>query len=815
MEIEKSMRQRWIVVCLLACWWNGLIAQPGVGSRSSFGVQAASNYLAADTTRIRFDRSFGRRSIYEQVLPIGEKLAASDFILRIERIDDQINSIADSTRLRFEVVGLSRRIDDITQDVSRIRQNTRGRTLSLNLKNLFLYQTLASELDQENARIQMRTTALYDRVYRAKARLKSVLSDTVFKRPYTNKGPQNELDFKLLRLKRKWTRIDSLTRVSLDSLTSLKIRLADNSMNLSSMLNIMEFRLDRAGQQLLGPETSVIWRKAAAAESARKPVPPLTGEQKAIGYYLSHTKGERVVILVLAGLLFFWLYGKRRLLDMIGGQKEQFDFLRMRYVTSHPILALLLVVLCSMLFFDVYAPSSFNAVEHLLVLALASVFFYKQEERWFWRCWIGLGLLFLTLFISQLALEPSSAVRIWLLILYAVTLWLAGRFLRALKQWRQKAKWLKIAVSIGILLVALAMGCIVFGRISLSGILGFAGLYAMTQAMVLSVFIAVLVELIVLQVQNSRLKRGIPHPFEISPVVKKIKTPLFLVAALLWMIMLASNLNLYHVLYQQLVQFLTVTRTIGSISYKLVSVLWLFAVIWLAHILQWLVSFFFGDPGNDADDMSPLAKKQQSRLLILRLLVLIGGYLLAVAASGLPLDKLTILLGALGIGVGMGLQNVVNNFVSGIILIFEGAFQIGDQIEISGQEGKVKEIGLRASTLSTADGAAVIIPNGSILSQNIVNWTYSNEDKRVLIRFALSGKDLDANLINEVINTTLAAIPQAAAKRKPVILYTRVAQDSCWLTVRFWSTVNQADTVKSEAMLRLSAAFAAHKIEFK
>ncbi len=813
------MKKRWMVVCLLACWWTGLFAQAGSGSRSSSGGQSASSTLAADSSRARFARSPGRRSIYEQVLPIGEKLALSDFILRVERIDDQINSIADSTRLRFDVVGLSRRIDDIAQDISLIRQNTRGRTLSLNMKNLFLYQSLASELDQENARIRMRTTELYDRVYRAKVNLKSVLSDTVFKRPYANNGPQNELDFKLLRLKRKWTRIDSLTRVSIDSLNSIKIRTADNSMNLSSMLNIMEFRLDRSGQQLFGPETSVIWRKAASrstsTESGRKPVSVFTGEQKAIGYYLRHTKGERVVILVLAGLLLLWLYGKRNLLKRIAGQREQFDFLRLRYLTKHPILALLLIVLCLMPFFDMYAPTSFNAIEHLLVLVLASVFFYKQEESRSWSCWIGLGLLFLALFIAQLTLESSLAVRIWLLIFYAATLWLTIRFQKSLKQRRPKAKWIAIAVGMGMVLVALAMGCIVFGRFSLSGILGFAGLYAITQAMVLPVFLAILVELIILQVQSSRIKRGIHHSFEVSPVIDKIKTPLFLIAALLWAIMLVSNLNLYHVLYQRLVQFLTVTRTIGSISYKLVSVLWLFAVIWLAHILQWLISFFFGDPGNDADDLSPLAKKQQSRLLILRLLVLIGGYLLAVAASGLPLDKLTILLGALGIGVGMGLQNVVNNFVSGVILIFEGAFQIGDQIEISGQEGKVKEIGLRASTLSTADGADVIIPNGSILSQNIVNWTYSNDDKRVLIRFALSGKELDANLINEVINAALASIPQVAAKRKPVILYTRVAQDSCWLTVRFWSTVHQADTVKSEAMLRLNAAFAAHKIEFK
>jgi potassium efflux system protein len=125
-------------------------------------------------------------------------------------------------------------------------------------------------------------------------------------------------------------------------------------------------------------------------------------------------------------------------------------------------------------------------------------------------------------------------------------------------------------------------------------------------------------------------------------------------------------------------------------------------------------SRIFGETGIETEDTISVSKKQHSRLLITRLLVLVGGYLLAIAATGLPIDKITILLGALGIGIGMGLQNVVNNFVSGIILIFDGSLQIGDEIEVSGKAGKVKEIGLRASTLSTADGAEVIIPSPTI-----------------------------------------------------------------------------------------------------
>ena len=317
------------------------------------------------------------------------------------------------------------------------------------------------------------------------------------------------------------------------------------------------------------------------------------------------------------------------------------------------------------------------------------------------------------------------------------------------------------------------------------------------------------------QLQSSRLKKGVDKSFDSSVVIKKIKAPLIIIALIIWLIMFTSNLNVYHNLSNNIVEALTITRSIGSISYQLISVILFFVIIWFAHILQRLLSLLFGETGVDNEDMTTATKGQHSRLLITRLLVLIGGYMLAIAASGLPIDKLTFLLGALGVGIGMGLQGIVNNFVSGIILIFDGSLQIGDEIEVSGQAGKVKEIGLRASTLFTADGAEVIIPNGNILSQNIVNWTFNNDEKRIILSFSLTGKELDANVMNEIINDTIKEIPNVIAKRKPVILYTKVAQDTCTITVRFWSKVSHTDLVKSEAMLQLSAAFAAKKIGFE
>jgi small-conductance mechanosensitive channel len=390
----------------------------------------------------------------------------------------------------------------------------------------------------------------------------------------------------------------------------------------------------------------------------------------------------------------------------------------------------------------------------------------------------------------------------------------AYRYYKQLTKQTPNYKWIRTAILIGMMLMVLAVISNLSGRFSLSGILGLSGIFAITQVMILPIFIDTITEIILLQLLSSRIKKGVTGPFDCSVVTNKIKMPLVLFATVVWFIMLASNLNFYNSISNSVVDAMTVMRSIGSISFKLLDVLLFFVIIWLAHTLQKLISFFFGETGNDIEDSTTVSKGQHSRLLITRLLILIGGYLLAIAASGLPIDKLTFLLGALGVGIGMGLQGIVNNFVSGIILIFDGSLQIGDEIEVNGQAGKVKEIGLRASKLNTAEGAEVTIPNGAILSQNIVNWTFTNDQKRLTISFSLSGKEMDANLVNEVINTTLKNIPDAISNKNPVILYTKVTPETLALTVRFWSSVGNVDQVKSEAMLQLSAAFSAINIGF-
>ena len=121
-----------------------------------------------------------KRSTHKKLFMVEDTLSASDYMMSIERVNDNLNSIRDSSILSFKVVGMNRRIGEISDDIAVIRKNIRGRNTVVNIKNLYLYQNLVSNLDNENTRIQGYVNTLYARVYHAKLGLKTVLSDSIF-----------------------------------------------------------------------------------------------------------------------------------------------------------------------------------------------------------------------------------------------------------------------------------------------------------------------------------------------------------------------------------------------------------------------------------------------------------------------------------------------------------------------------------------------------------------------------------------------------------------------------------------------------------
>ncbi|MGY0036899.1 mechanosensitive ion channel family protein [Pedobacter sp. NJ-S-72] len=302
-------------------------------------------------------------------------------------------------------------------------------------------------------------------------------------------------------------------------------------------------------------------------------------------------------------------------------------------------------------------------------------------------------------------------------------------------------------------------------------------------------------EAFLLQIKSSRIRKNYPEHFDWEPVVKSLRGLLGIAVFLIWLTLLLVNLNIFDGLYTLLVSVFTEKRKIGTLVFTLWGIVLFLMIIWVANFLQKYIAYFFGDTGDDSLDDN---KGERSKLIVTKLVLLIGGFLLAVAASGLPIDKITVVLGALGVGIGLGLQNIVSNFVSGIILIFDKTVRIGDVVEISDKKGRVKEIGLRASTLLTDDGAEIIIPNGAILSNNIINWTLTNNQMRVVIEFSVSNP-FHREEVTEVIKEVIASHDNIFTGKEPkVIIVPKKNKTSSIIKVYFWcKDISQAENTKS------------------
>jgi small-conductance mechanosensitive channel len=172
--------------------------------------------------------------------------------------------------------------------------------------------------------------------------------------------------------------------------------------------------------------------------------------------------------------------------------------------------------------------------------------------------------------------------------------------------------------------------------------------------------------------------------------------------------------------------------------------------------------------------------------VLTRYAVLIGGLLLALTTLGFDLTRLTVLLSAFGLGLGFGLQQVVRDFVSGLILLFERPLQIGDTVALGDLVGDVTRIGIRSSTLRTAEGAEVIVPNSAMTEEHVTNWTLSDRRRRVTLVVAVAHGGDPAQVL-ALLHDVAARDERVAAVPPPEALFVQLGRESLDFELRIWT----------------------------
>ncbi len=193
--------------------------------------------------------------------------------------------------------------------------------------------------------------------------------------------------------------------------------------------------------------------------------------------------------------------------------------------------------------------------------------------------------------------------------------------------------------------------------------------------------------------------------------------------------------------------------------------------------------------------------------------LLMLGLLVALTAAGFQMSQLALVVGALSVGIGFGLNTVINNFVCGLILMIERPIQPGDTIELSGTMGKIRDIGIRTTTITTFDGADVLVPNGLLLSEKLTNWTLSNRRRRIEVAVGVA-YDCAPREVQALLLEVAHKIAGVSLEPPPAVVFTGFGESSLNFVVRVWTDdFDLGGDIGSEMALEIHAALKAAGIE--
>lgn len=588
----------------------------------------------------------------------------------------------------------------------------------------------------------------------------------------------------------------------------LRTQVAASYIQTLELQDAVDDQLRRFGRATIEAAFPPLW--------AARPIPPppldhdalqdKQYEREIIGYYFAHN-WDNWVYMVLIGLVFYgWVsFNYRRVKARTLDLEEDF-----RYLRPGPLAATGVVVFSLAPALELHPPPVYLALLQALLLVALTTVFARSWARQLFRYWLVLLVFFVMMTFTNANAATGLGARWGLLVLNVLAAGLGGVLLLRLRETMALLRFLIPVTWLFIGLNVLAVVCNVFGRLSLAKMFSTAAIFGLTQGIGLAVFVELFTEAFHLQILGSRSGEGGSATFDFDKIEQHSLRLLTGVAAVLWLLVFTSNLNLYSTLYAGLGHLLTAPHTLGSTGFTLGNILLFFFILFVSAQLQQYIGYFFGDVG---EDNRAEVRHRGSWLVALRLLLVVVGFGLATAATGLPLSKIAIVFGALSVGIGLGLQSIVNNLVSGIILIFERPFHVGDFIEVAGKSGRVQDIGIRSSKLMAVTGSEIIVPNGDMLSQHVINWTRTNDHVRVDLVLKLApGTDLQTDLqtARSLIEEEVKASPYTMHSLPPEILLSSVNGQECELKVLFWITnIRQEQLTKSEILAGIYRRFTA------
>jgi potassium efflux system protein len=740
----------------------------------------------------------------------------NSLLQKIEYYTSSFNQIKTSLSHNIDTVDISQKLPTFEKRVGLIKtliDNDRSSTL----RYLYAIRDILTRSDDQLDIWQERLAVINSKLVQNQNELSAMGRDSSLKMVPSDSSLATSFLIQKIAIDSKYKRLDTTNKKLLLKIGSLQNRATSVYIALIDLRDQIDLKIREFSISALSDENNSIWEMDRNTESTFKSAlnKTLSMNTKLLTFFISRDPLVHFAGLLVLVLFYLWIYSNRRKLLRIK-ESPQSVFSHAKYVSFYPVVSALIVAFAIVPNFYDHPPV---VVLEIFFTVLIGSILYMVRKTCPQQQFKFLAVLFcLTLIysFSNLFVEVSNTDRVIVLLLSIVTAIISIRFYRVVKKSPQDyLPHSKTILWVFILLLIVSVLCNIFGRVTLAKIISVTAVYNLWLALGMYYLVQIVMQSVFMQLEANKNSNSLSSFIDFKMLQTNFRSILTVLASLLWLIMLTQNLSVEDAVFDYIQKFLTESRSLGGTNtqFTFQSIIIFIAVIWLSSVAAKIISYLYDVAGKSSTDIDVAKKKNRTFTLLIKLGVFAVGFLLAVTASGFPLDKITIIISAFGIGIGFGLQNIVNNLVSGLILAFEKPIQIGDIIEVDGRSGTIMEIGIRSSKIATADGAEVIIPNGDLIAHHVINWTLSNSNRRIeLIIGVAYGSDIEK--VKTVLTNLLCNRTDIMEDPAPLVFVHNLNQSSVDFRLLFWAAdISTWLSLKSRILSDIYTTFAKEGIE--
>lgn len=732
---------------------------------------------------------------------------------RIEQYTTSFDQIKNSLAEGIDTSAISAQLPLVTKRLNKIGSLITSHKSST-LRYLFVLRTNLDHIQNELDSWQSDLQNISSKLIQNQSDLLKFAKDSLIKAKPTDSLIKKKLFLQRKQLWKLWSKTNKTNRAALTGVSLLQNEIATAYTQALDENDQVDSQIKDFALKAVNGESDLVWNtgfdfsnfKNALARTNR-----LNG--LLFNLFLKQQVNVHLISVLFLVILITWLlYTRHKALST--NEDKEVIIREASFVYRRPIVSALLVVLTIVPYFYDHPPTVFTELMFIfpimLSLVLVKGLVLKPTFRFLLRL-LGLTIIF---GFSNLFIEATNIDRLVILVASLVAAFTGWHYYNRLTVMpKSPLPYATLIAKIFIILQVLSALLNISGRFSLAKIVAVTAVFNLWMLIILYLVTRILWQWMFLHLQIKRSERSLFNWMDIELILKKTNKTVVFAATLLWLFFLFQNLCIDDWASDYFSDLLGAQHNLGGATFTFGGFVIFILIIWLSSIVSKIISYFYDVSSARVSDLSILKRKNRTSALIIRMGVFTAGFLLAVAASGFPLDKLTIIISAFGVGIGFGMQNIVNNLVSGLILAFEKPIQVGDFIEVSNHSGTMKEIGIRSSRVMTEDGSEIIIPNGDLISQQVTNWTLSNNNRRIdFIVGVAYGSDLAK--AQQLLNNILSGSEDVMQTPPPITLVVNFNDSSVDFKLLFWISDNlRRGSIKSRLYHEIYKVFEKEGIE--